>query len=40
MRRAGQTVVAGTDENGVELAHCPSPIPLGLKIIADAYVFV
>ena len=40
MRGAGQTVVARPDKDGVELAHAPNPIPLGLKIIADAYVFV
>jgi hypothetical protein len=36
MRRAGQTVVAGTDAYGVKFAHAPNPFPLGLKIIADA----
>ena len=41
MRGTGQTVVACSDQNGVELAHAPPvKIPLGLKIIADAYVFV
>ena len=39
MRSAGQTVVAGTDKDGVE-SLTPRPHPLGLKIIADAYVFV
>lgn len=41
MRGACQTVVACPDEYGVKLAHIPpNPIPLCLKIIADAYVFV
>ena len=36
MRCAGQAVVARPDKDGVEIAHAPIPIPLCLKIIADA----